>query len=91
MALKTLLGRTPTDGPDSAWGPLGLELWHRQRGVLWLRAESSSAVRKSTPLPAGRMAPSTVLLPRESQKPMSVSGFDEHVLPDLAALLEKPV
>lgn len=29
-----------------------------------------------------------VVLPSESQKPVSVSGFDEHVLQDLDALLE---
>lgn len=32
-----------------------------------------------------------VLLPSESQKPLSVSGFDEHVLQDLDVLPEKPV
>lgn len=34
MASKTALGRTPTEGPDSAWGALGLELWCRQRDAV---------------------------------------------------------
>lgn len=44
-----------------------------------------------TPLPMERSAPSSVVLPNKSQKPVSVSGFDEFVLQDLAALLENPV
>ena len=31
---------------------------------------------KRAPLPVGEMASSSVLLPSESQKPVSVSGFD---------------
>lgn len=43
------------------------------------------------PPPAGGIAPSNMLLPVESQKSISVSGFDEYVLQDVAALLEKLV
>lgn len=89
MASKTLLERAPTEGPESAWGPLGLEFWSRQRGCPGSgQAESSPTVSKRAPLSVGGMAPSVLVLSSESQKPVSVSGFDEHVLQDLDALLK---
>lgn len=92
MALKTSLGRTRTAGPDSARGP------HRPGSLQWAGrmlllgvTDCFQTVSKKAPLPMERMAPSSVLLPNKSQKPISVSGFGEFALQDLAALLEKPV